>query len=145
MKWNRPKLLESADLIEEYESKVGYIFPDDFKAVIKENNGARPELKQFKSKLGRRKNTRVFDHLLSFNKNDSWSIWDCNDWNGDMRDWNENGKMENFVAFAGDPFGDLICFDKTNDHIVFIDHETLSIEPVADSFSDFIASLKKIK
>lgn len=145
MKWNWTKPLESEDLIEEYESKVDYIFPDDFKAVIKENNGARPELKQFKSKLGRRKNTRVFDFLLSFNKNDKWTIWNLNDWNGDMRDWNENGKMENFVAFAGDPFGDLICFDKTNDHIVFIDHETLSIEPVADSFSGFVASLKMIK
>ena len=145
MKWNRPKLLESADLIEEYESEVGYIFPEDFKAVIKENNGARPELKLFKSYIDRRRVERVFDHLLSFNKNDSWSIWDCNDWNGDMRDWNENGKMENFVAFAGDPFGDLICFDKTNDHIVFIDHETLSIESVADSFSGFVASLKMIK
>ena len=54
-------------------------------------------------------------------------------------------KMGTMAAFAGDPFGNLICFDKTNDHIVFIDHETLSIEPVADSFSEFIAGLKKIK
>ena len=38
-------------------------------------------------------------------------------------------------------FGDHICFDTTNNHIVFIDHETLETEELADTFSEFINSL----
>lgn len=70
-------------------------------------------------------------------------MWHSND--SLHRIWAENGELDNYIVFACDPFGNIICFDKTNDHIVFIDHETLSMEPVADSFSKFIASLKKIK
>ncbi len=51
--------------------------------------------------------------------------------------------MENYIAFAADPFGNLICFDKSNDTIVFIDHETLRIESASASFTEFIDSLRK--
>ena len=70
-------------------------------------------------------------------------MWHCND--SLHRIWAENRELDNYVVFANEPFGNIICFDKTNDHIVFIDHETLSIEYVADSFSEFIAGLKEIE
>ena len=143
MNWRWVKPLESEDLIKEYEENIGYTFPNEYKEVVKNYNGARPEFKEFKSKQGRRKKARVFEFLFSFNKYDKWSIWGLNNWKGDMRDWNIDSKIENMVGFAGDPFGNLICFDKTNGHIVFVDHETLNIEPVADSFTEFINSLRK--
>ena len=40
-----------------------------------------------------------------------------------------------------DAFGNLICFDKTNDKIVFIDHETHSAEEAANTFTKFIKNL----
>ena len=57
--------------------------------------------------------------------------------------WAKNGELDRYIVFATDPFGNKICFDKTNDKIVFIDHETLSIEVVADDFTEFVDSLKK--
>ena len=83
--------------------------------------------------------------MLSFNKEDLNNVWRTNDWNGEMADWNNDKRMEKYVAFAQDPFGNLICFDKTNDKIVFIDHEDLNIEPVSNSFERFIKSLRKIR
>lgn len=143
MEWRFVHNLQSEDLITDYEKTVKYCFPDDFKNCIKIYNGAYPILKVFTSFKGKRKRKRVFNHLFSFNKEDVSKIWSYNDWNGGFHDWNEDGKMENYVAFAGDPFGNLICFDKTNDKIVFIDHETLDIESVADSFTELVNSLRK--
>jgi hypothetical protein len=119
--------------------------PEDFKECVKHNNGANPELEIFRTKNGKRIRKRVFNNLCSFNKENSGNIWRLNDWNGWMSDWNRNGEMENYISFAKDPFGNLICFDKTNNSVVWVDHETLNIEFVANSFTEFIASLKKIK
>ena len=44
----------------------------------------------------------------------------------------------NYIIFACDPFGNQICFDKNDDSIVFLEHETMSVEKIADSFSDLI-------
>lgn len=143
MKWEFVKPLESDKLIEEYEAQIGYVFPEDFNECVKQYNGAYPEREIFRSKNGKRVRKRVFNNLCSFKKEDPLNIWKYNNWNGWMRDWNQNGEMEKYIAFAKDPFGNLICFDKTNDMIVFVDHETLNIEFVANSFTELIESLRR--
>jgi len=128
MKWFSIKKLESEDLIHEYEEKVNYKFPNDFIICVKENNGGYPELENFNTE----NNIEVFNRLYSFNKNDRTSIWNDFDWCG-------HEEMKNkYVVFACDPFGNQICFDKTNNEIVFLNHEKLSVQKVADCFSDFI-------
>lgn len=143
MKWDYVEQLDSEQLIFEYEKKVSYKFPKEFIQVIISFNAGYPEYTIFYSYRGKKKYKRVFNYLYSFNKGDKDCIWEYNDWNGYMRGWNKDGQMVKYVAFAGDPFGNLICFDKTDDKIVFIDHETLEIEDVADNFSDFINNLRK--
>lgn len=145
MEWKFIDHLKSEELITKYEEKVDYCFPEDFKECVKQNNGAYPENHVFLSWHGKRKRKRVFNYLYSFNKDDVSTIWHYNDWKGDMSDWYKfsNGEVENYVTFASDPFGNLICFDKRNDSVVWIDHETLNIEFVADSFTEFINSLRK--
>lgn len=143
MEWIFVEDLQSEDLINEYEEVIKYHFPEDFKKCVRNYNGAYPVLEVFLSFKGKRKKKRVFNHLFSFNKNDVTTIWKYNDWNGRFHEWNTDGKMENYVAFAGDPFGNLICFDKTDDKIVFIDHETLTVENVTDTFTELIGSLRK--
>ena len=145
MKWDYVEELKSVQLISEYEEKVSYHFPGEFKEFIILYNAGYPEYTIFNSYRGKKKIKRVFNYLYSFNKEDKDCIWEYNDWNGYMSGWNTEGKMEKYVAFAGDPFGNLICFDKTDDKIVFIDHETHEIEEVADSFTEFINSLRKKK
>ncbi|MBQ5311655.1 MAG: SMI1/KNR4 family protein [Oscillospiraceae bacterium] len=143
MEWEYVRPLQAETLVDDYEKTIKYEFPEEFVLCVKHNNNGYPKLSSFISWKGKRKRKRVFDHLFSFNTEDRTTIWNYNDWNGRFHDWNENGEMNDYVAFAGDPFGNLICFDKTNDHIVFIDHETLEIEDVADNFSDFINNLRK--
>lgn len=143
MNWERIKLLSSEQLISEFENEVGYAFPVEFREVAINNNGASPELKEFSSKQKSHSVQRVFDRLLSFNKDDRMNIWRTNQIIHTV--WAKNGELDRYIVFATDPFGNKICFDKMDNRIVFIDHETLSIEPVANSFSEFIKSLKKIK
>ena len=143
MNWRWTEPLESEGLISEFEAKENYDFPKDYIEIIKNFNAGYPELEEFISLQGKRKRKRVFSSLLSLNKGSKSNMWRTNEIIHTV--WAKNGELDQYVVFANDPFGNKICFDKTNDHIVFIDHETLSIEPVADSFSDFVASLKKIK
>ena len=143
MNWSWVEPLESEELISEFETKENYHFPDDFILTIKKYNAGYPELQEFVSWQGKRKKKRVFSSLISLNKDSKVNMWLTNRIVHTV--WSDNGEFDNYVVFADDPFGNKLCFDKTNDHIVFIDHETMKIEPIADSFSDFIASLKKIK
>ncbi len=142
MNWRSVKPLVSNDIIDEYEKTINYHFPDSFREFVKINNGGKPSHKVFNTKVVKE---RVFDNLLSFNKDDVDTIWHYNDWKGDMSDWYKfsNGEVENYIAFACDAFGNLICFDKRNDSVVWIDHETMNVEFVAKSFTEFIESLHK--
>ena len=148
MNWKFVEPLQSEDLIIEYEEKIGYKFPEDFKACVKQNNNGYPENKIFYSWKGKRKRKRVFNLLLSFNKDDITSIWRYNDWRGRFRDWFRlsDGEIENYIVFACDQFGNLICYDKRTDKIVFINHEcadfSVTVEEIADSFTELINGLK---
>ncbi len=134
MNWKRTIPLESAELIDEFERVAGYSFCESFKKLVIDNNRGRPSKYVFDTKKTKE---RVFNHLLSFNKEDEVNMWI---W---LNVWDEPAKhlAERYIVFACDPFGNDICFDKTNDKVVFIDHETLTVEEVADSFDEFINSL----
>jgi hypothetical protein len=138
--WRSVKPLNSDNIINDFEKEINYTFPDDFKEFVKTYNGGRPSHKVFNTKVTK---DRVLNNMLSFNKEDKCSIWEINDWNGRMRDWNTNGEMENYIAFAMDAFGNLICFDKTTDKIFFVDHEDLSVEFISNTFTVFLKRLRK--
>ena len=52
MNWRFVEVLQSEDCISEYEEKIGYRFPEDFRECIKRNNGGYPEKKMFYSRKG---------------------------------------------------------------------------------------------
>ena len=64
MNWVRIKPLFAEQLIIEFENVVGYLFPTEFKEVIKIYNGASPESKEFRYKQGNRIVSRVFNNLI---------------------------------------------------------------------------------
>ncbi len=49
--------------------------------------------------------------------------------------------MDNYVIFAEDSGGNQIAFNKTDDSVVYIDHENLEVEHIADSFDEFLDCL----
>ena len=126
-------------VIERFEKKIGYSYPDIFKTIAKQFDGGTPKLTEFDTK---ETEGCVFNNLLSFDINKKTSVWTLvKDCSSDGCCWNIEGFDWRFVPFARDPFGNFICFDRTNDHIVFWDHETGEVEEVADSFGEFIDSL----
>ena len=138
MKWSWVKQLKSDNLIEEFENMIGYTFPEDYKECVRLNNGGAPELEAFDVKneyIG----TTGFGYLYSFNKDDISSIWNLYEW--DECDDDQRAFIGRYIPFTSSAGGDPVCFDTTNNHVVFIDHETLEVEELANSFSAFIEML----
>ena len=137
MYWDDIEPLKDTSLIEKYEQQIGYRFPDDFRQCVLENNSAYAEPDGFDTD---KTEGRVFNHLFSFNPDDIDNIWDVGCGLDDtMEEIAE--LMQNYVTFASSPFGDPICFDRRDDSIVYVDHETLEVEYVAPSFQAFLDKL----
>ena len=134
MNWKRVKPIKDENAIQEFESLVQYTFPDSFKACVALYNGGRPEKTGF---LTATKEEMLVKALFSFNKNDLEHIWLANEW----AEEDEVEIRKQYVAFAGDDFGNSICFEKSTDNVVFLDHETLEVEFVAADFDAFLECL----
>ena len=131
MTWKYVKPLESIKNIDDYECMVRYSFPDEFRECVITNNGGRPEYRCFDTDKAKE---RALKSFLSFNRNDKETVWK-------LYEWKKEQLGDKYVPFAIDNFGNLICFDANNDHIVFLNHEKSSVENIADSFSSFFDSL----
>ena len=130
--WKYGKKIKDIKLISKFEKEFNIKFPNDYKQLIKENNDASPSKYIFDTD---REKEKVFGHLLSFNSDDKANIWFYND---KTHDYSISDK---YIAFAADPFGNKICFEKKTLKVVIEDHETGRIDFVSNSFSEFIDSL----
>ena len=130
MDWKYVKPIASKEIINEFERNFNYKFPDDYKECAINYNGGRPKVKVFDTTTTKE---REIKSLLSFNRDDPETIWNVN----------ENSK-ESYIVFATDSSGNLICFNKSDNTIIFVDHETRSVEKVSDDFTSFINSLYSI-
>lgn len=131
MEWKYVKPLTSTSLIDDFEALTKYRFCQSFKDCVINNNGARPSNKAFDTDKTKE---RMLKSFLSFNKEDRETVWK-------IFEWCKEDLGDKFVPFAIDNFGNLICFDKSNDNVVFLDHEVASCELVADNFDNFLAKL----
>ena len=131
MEWKYVKKLETTDLIDDYERLVKYVFCDSFRRCIIANNGGRPSKKIFDTD---KTHERVLKSFLSFNKEDKENVWN-------IFDWNKEELTDRYIPFGIDNFGNLICFDRNNDQIVFVNHEDMSVENISDDFDDFMNGL----
>ena len=131
MDWKYVKKLKSEDLINEFECLVKYAFCDSFRQCVIVNNGGRPSQKAFDTDKTKERELKSF---LSFNKEDRETVWK-------IFEWNKEELTDKYVPFSIDNFGNLICFDANNDKIVFVNHENLSVEIIADNFDGFMDGL----
>ena len=131
MNWKYVQPLESESSIKEFEEKYGFEFPESFMDIVKNYNGAYPEINVFDTDKTKE---CVFEYLLSFNKEDDTNIWQ-------IAEWNSNELGNEYIAFAADPFGNLICFSVSDKSVVFMNMETLSTEKIAENFSCFLNKL----
>ena len=131
MNWKYVKPLQSENLINDFECLVCYEFPEEFRDCVLQFNGGRPERKGFDTDVNAGRELKSF---LSFNSDDRETVWK-------IHEWNKEELANKYVAFAIDNFGNLICFDADNDEVVFLNHEDLSVEHIANTFSEFLELL----
>lgn len=117
--------------IARYEKQFAVRLPSSYKSFVAQYNGGRPSLKCFKTENDAE---RVIKSFLSFNSQDRETIWKITEWNAE--------ELQNqYVPFAIDPAGNLICFKMVDNSIAFIDLETLNIEKASASFDQFLSEL----
>lgn len=131
MEWKYVKELQSVDLIDDYECFVKYVFCDSFRKCVIANNGGRPSKRVFDTDKAKERELKSF---LSFNRKDRETVWK-------IYEWSKEELTNKYIPFGIDNFGNLICFDAKNDKIVFVNHEDMSIETIADSFDNFMSCL----
>ena len=134
MEWRYVKPLKSVELIDEFEKMVGFEFVQSFRECVMANNGGRPSKQIFDTNKTRGRDLKSF---LSFNREDIENVWDDYEWNGEK--FEEIGKI--YIPFATSNFGDPIAFDIKTGHVIFVDHETLEIEQIAETFEEFLNKL----
>ena len=132
MEWKYVKHLKSRKNIEDFEQLVGYSFPPEFRKQVIEHNGGRPANRIFNTN---KRKIYALKSFLSFNHEDLETVWK-------IREWSKEILTDEYVAFAIDNFGNLICFDKSDDSVVFANHEDSSVEKIADTFSAFLEALR---
>ena len=131
MTWRYVKELKSENLISDYERLKQCTFDDSFRKCVLANNGGRPEKSTFDTDKVK---GRSFKTLLSFEKEDHETVWKAL-----ALEKEKLGKK--YAPFGIDNFGNLVCFDTENGKVVFIDHENMSVETIADNFEAFINGL----
>lgn len=138
LKWVLTKELEETTSIEEFEKRYQISFPQSYKEVVLEHNAGRPRPNIFDTEKAEE---RVVKGLLSFNEDDRETMWKT------ITNLKEKLPVRLIPIFS-DPFGNYLCFnfDPLLDEaaIVFWEHETMTVEKVADSFEEFLGSLYKI-
>ena len=132
LQWKYVKPLPSMGLVSDFEKAYAHKFEQCFVDYIHLCNGGRPHLKAYDTD----KTQRLIKLVFSFNKADDINIWDANEWAKD----DIGGK---YIAFANDDFGNLICFEKGTNNVVFWNHDTDTVEFIAKGFEAFINALYK--
>ena len=131
MNWKYVKALKTENLIKEFEATFKFEFPVSFIDTVVNYNGGRPEMDVYDTDKTKE---RTIKSLLSFNKEDKETIWK-------IAEWSKDELKDDYIAFAIDHFGNLLCFSVSDRSIVFMDMETLKTEMIANDFSTFIDKL----
>jgi hypothetical protein len=129
--WQFVHKLKKPSLVEEFEAENHISLPADLKECIKSNNAGYPEKSVFDTE---QTHERVFNALISYNKNDPCNIYEAFPFFQKMG--------AGLIPFADDPFGNILCIQGTK--VVLYLHETGDLENVANSFSEFLENLRPL-
>ena len=138
LSWKFTKPLVGKTSIIKLEKILGIILPDDFISCVMLNNAGYPSLQNFETSSGV---DHLFSRLLSLDEQSAVNIFNTYD-----TMFSING-IENLLPFAGDPFGNYICYDFSEPilKIVFFDHETCEVDSICQTFSELIGKLSPSK
>ena len=114
--WKYIKELRNPESVDSFLKKNKIRIPKKLIECIKNNNGGRPDKKDFSTN---KRDGYVFKSLLSFNENDKESIFSF---------YPDLFRGTNLFPFGLDSAGNFICYDMRKKKYVLWNHETDEIE-----------------
>ncbi|MCT8137670.1 SMI1/KNR4 family protein [Anaerobacillus sp. CMMVII] len=132
--WKFEKAVATDRILAQLETHFHVSFPEAYKQLVKQHNGARPRPNVIKTTAGKE---RVIKTFLTVHPTKGGIK--------DVSEWLYGQLPDDLLAFASDPFGNYFCFHfrtpETEPSISFWHHETQHGEVVADSFREFLGKL----
>lgn len=134
IEWKYAVPLGDDEEIQEVEEFVLLPLPADYKAFVRDHNGAMPRPNAIDLPNGRE---AVLNRLLRIESTAKGNVRSIA-----QAIWRE--RKVNLVPFAEDPFGNLYCFEYSGRNlksVVFWDHESNTASRICATFSELIAAL----
>ena len=123
----------SDKIIKKTEKYFKVTFPDDYKSVVKSNDGASPSPDCWDIPGGEKEKT--FDALIPLSGDEDESITDH------YETLKDEYNVSDLIPFALDAFGNYICFKIPDMRVFYFDTEAGESVFVTESFSEFISLL----
>ena len=127
LEWEDIIPLTNEEHIMKTEKNFDFVYPLSYIEVVKKCNGGYPPIDKYDTDTTK---GRTIKALLSLNTSDIENVYNAFD--------NAITVNKDVVPFAGDDFGNYICFNKPDGKIVFLDFESEELEGITDTFDDFI-------
>lgn len=121
---------EILEFIYNVEKEINYTFVEDYKNHLLKHTSLKPE----KNILGLANGTeKLVRYFYSMDPNSKTYILKFQNFDSELKD--------KFVPFAELEFGDTLCFERKTNKIVIYNHETDTIDVVANDWNNFIKEL----
>lgn len=127
--WKYKIDLRDKQMFGKIEEQMQLPFPEELKAFVQAHNAATPAHYNFMVGVSE----RVFGAVLSFNAVEE----DADTVSTALK----AVQTAELIPFAIDPFGNYICYNSTNSHVVFWDHETSKYQDTEKKFNEFLSTL----
>ena len=121
---------EILEFIYNVEKEINYTFVEDYKNHLLKHTSLKPE----KNILGLANGTeKLVRYFYSMDPNSKTYILKFQNFDSELKD--------KLVPFAELEFGDTLCFERETNKIVIYNHETDTIDVVANDWNNFIKEL----
>ena len=137
VEWKYAEPLSDDEDLHALEEHVMLPLPTDFRAFVREHNGALPKPNAISLSGGWEV---LVNHLLRIESTAVDNLRACA-----TALWQEHRAMK-LLPFANDPFGNLFCFEYSGREVtgvVFWDHENGASSRVGSTFSEFVEALRE--
>jgi len=121
---------EILEYISAVEKEINYEFPNEYKEYLLKTSSLKPEKNVLRLENG---NEKVLRCLLSMDPNSTNYILKFQKFDSELE--------SKLVPFALLEFGDILCFERETNKIVYYNHELDSTEIIADNWNNFINEL----
>lgn len=122
---------EILEYINNVEKEINYTFVEEYKNYLLNHSSLKLEKKLLGLVNG---NEKLVRHFYSMDPNSKIYILKFQSFDSELRD--------RLVPFAELEFGDTLCFERKTNKIVVYNHETDTIDDIANNWDDFIEKLR---